>query len=64
MTEREIRTLRDNFEYSKEKTDYIESVCIDCRRPIVVPARFSDGLKCEFCGGHLEAKRYVRRKKA
>lgn len=52
----------DDFEYSKEKTAYIKFECISCRKPVVLPARFSDGHRCQFCNGHIRPVSFVRRK--
>ena len=52
----------DDFEYSKEKTSYIKFECMSCNKPVVLPARFSDGHRCRFCNGHMRPVSYVRRK--
>ena len=56
------RNNPDDFEYSKENTDYIKLECISCNKPVVLPARFSDGHRCRFCNNHIRPVSYVRRK--
>ena len=54
----------DDFEYSKENTDYIKFKCISCNKLVVLPARFSDGHRCRFCNGYMRPVSYVRRNKS
>ena len=54
----------DNFEYSKENTDYIKFKCISCNKLVVLLARFSDGHRCRFCNGYMRPVSYVRRNKS
>lgn len=52
----------DDFEFSKEKTNYIKLECISCNKPLVLIARLSDGHRCRFCNDHVRPVSYVRRK--
>lgn len=43
-----------------DRTDYIARRCLMCGNIDVSPAGFSDGRKCQKCGGHSVIVGYVK----